>query len=173
MCDYSLNSVPNRLAREGEELFVHRFITGSIGLASHIDSDSDLATTLPPKRTFWSALGEFFGRLDSHPTVAVCVPPGATLLVKDISERLQCELDVALAEIVVFTQLLGSRTHRDAIRFRNGNEILLQRLVPGQRVRVLALSGEEPERPEDADLQFTCTLEPLVPSRVPDFSLHR
>lgn len=173
MCDYSLNSVPNRLARDGEELFVHRFVTGSIGLASHIDSDSDLAMTMPPKRTFWSALGEFFGRLDSHPTVAVCVPPGATLLVKDISERLRREFDIAFAEIVVFTQLLGSRAHRDAIRFRNGNEILLQRLVPGQRVRVLALSGEEPERPEDTDLQFTCALDPLSPSRIPDVSIRR
>ena len=34
MCDYSLAGIPNRLAVEGEELAVHRFPTGSIGLAS-------------------------------------------------------------------------------------------------------------------------------------------
>jgi hypothetical protein len=34
MCDYSLAGVPNRLAVEGEELVVHRFPTGALGLAS-------------------------------------------------------------------------------------------------------------------------------------------
>ena len=34
MCDYSLTGIPNRLAVEGEELVVHRFRTGSLGLAS-------------------------------------------------------------------------------------------------------------------------------------------
>jgi hypothetical protein len=32
MCDYSLAGVPNRLAVEGEQLVVHRFPTGSVGL---------------------------------------------------------------------------------------------------------------------------------------------
>jgi hypothetical protein len=30
MCDYSLMAVPNRLAREGENLVVHRFPTSSL-----------------------------------------------------------------------------------------------------------------------------------------------
>ena len=34
MCDYSLMAVPNRLAKEGEELVSHRFPTGSVGFAS-------------------------------------------------------------------------------------------------------------------------------------------
>ena len=37
MCDYSLMSIPNRLASVGEELVVHRFETGAIGLASYCD----------------------------------------------------------------------------------------------------------------------------------------
>ena len=37
MCDYSLMCVPNRLAREREELVAHRFTTGSMGLASDLD----------------------------------------------------------------------------------------------------------------------------------------
>jgi hypothetical protein len=37
MCDYSLCGIPNRLAIEGEELVVHRFRTGSLGLASPAD----------------------------------------------------------------------------------------------------------------------------------------
>jgi hypothetical protein len=149
MCDYSLNSVPNRLARDGEELFVHRFETGSIGLASPIAADSSLAPADPPARTFWSALKEFFGFPDCRPAIAVCVPPGAALLLRDIPQRLQHELQVAPTEVVVFTQLLGSRAHRDAVRFQNGSEILLQRLVAGQRVRVLAFSRDGAQEPGD------------------------
>jgi len=31
MCDYSLMSIPNRLAVEGENLIAHRFTTGTMG----------------------------------------------------------------------------------------------------------------------------------------------
>ena len=37
MCDYSLLAIPNRLAVSGEELIVHRFEAGSVGLASALD----------------------------------------------------------------------------------------------------------------------------------------
>src|SRR5262245_48338732 len=37
MCDYSLASIHNRLATEGEELVVHRFCSGTLGLASPAD----------------------------------------------------------------------------------------------------------------------------------------
>jgi hypothetical protein len=37
MCDYSLMHYPNRLAVNGDELVVHRFLSGSIGLASEAD----------------------------------------------------------------------------------------------------------------------------------------
>jgi hypothetical protein len=47
---------------------------------------------------------------------------------------------------VVFTQLTARPyTYRDAVRFKNGREILLQRLKICQRVKVLQLSlAEEP-----------------------------
>ncbi len=34
MCDYSLHGFSNRLAVEGEQLLLHRFPTGTLGLAS-------------------------------------------------------------------------------------------------------------------------------------------
>jgi hypothetical protein len=34
MCDCALLGVPNRMAVEGEQLVVHRFRTGSLGLAA-------------------------------------------------------------------------------------------------------------------------------------------
>ena len=43
---------------------------------------------------------------------------------------------------MVFTQI-DSPGYRDAVRFANGSEVLLQRLNQGQRVQVLSLSSEE------------------------------
>ena len=37
MCDYSLHCIKTRLANEGEQLFIHKFHTGSKGLASADD----------------------------------------------------------------------------------------------------------------------------------------
>jgi hypothetical protein len=56
-------------------------------------------------------------------------------------EYLQREIGIRRTEEVTFTQLSASPfQYRDAIRFRNGRQILLQRLEEGQRVRVLSLS---------------------------------
>jgi hypothetical protein len=119
MCDYSLASVPNRLAVEGEQLVTFRFITGSTGLTS---GDK-------PLRRLW------FTR-----TPAVCVPPGTRLLLRDISADLQRQLDVQATEEVTFVQLSAEAfRYRDAVRFRNGREVLLQLLKCGQRVKVLSL----------------------------------
>ena len=149
MCDYSLMSVPNRLAQEGEELVVHRFTTGSIGLATHVEPDPGVVS---PRRTFWSALIEFFSAPQAEPVLAVCIPPGATLLLGDIPKRLQRELSVGPTEEVMFTQTGPSYSHRDSVRFRNGRQILLQRLVAGQRVRVLALGQDDGgESPKDQE----------------------
>jgi hypothetical protein len=54
---------------------------------------------------------------------------------------LQQNLGVHAAEEVTFIQqTLEAFTHRDAVRFSNGREILLQYLRSGQRVDVLSLS---------------------------------
>src|SRR6266571_5968158 len=122
MCDYSLTGIPNRLAVEGEELVVHRFPTGSIGLASPCASAS----------RWWSA--------KQNP--AVCVPPGARLILHDVPERLQHNLTVGPIEEVTFVQLSATPYQfRDAVRFNNGREILLQNLQCGQQVEVLSLSS--------------------------------
>jgi hypothetical protein len=144
MCDYSLMNVPNRLAREGEELVAHRFASGSMGLAS----DADLHPSHPPaspKRTFWAALRQFLDPAMASQPPAVCIPPGARLILRDIPEQMQGELGVGPAEEdVTFTQLSAeSHAYRDAVRFRNGYEVLLQCLREGQRVKVVALGPEE------------------------------
>ena len=126
MCDYSLAGIPNRLAVEGERLMVYRFPTGALGLTS-------------PKTGHWL--------LWSNQTPAVCVPPGARLLLGDIPKSLQRQFDVQATEEVTFVQLSAEAyQYRDAVQFRNGRAVLLQCLRCGQHVEVLSLySGERRE----------------------------
>jgi hypothetical protein len=134
MCDYSLMGIPNRLAREGEDLVVYEFRTGSRGLTPCI------AMTNTDTQTRYGVVKRLFGNLEPE-RVAVCIPPGARLLLSDIAEDVQKSFAVGSSEEVAFTQLTATpNRYRDAVRFANGREILLQRLNTGQRVRVLQLS---------------------------------
>ena len=144
MCDYSLMAVPNRLAREGEDLVAHRFPTGSVGLASPVDLK--FATEPQPicSKPFWRRVAEFFDPPRTEPVPAVCIPPGARLQLQDVPVRLQQELGVGPVEEVTFTQISAAvNSYRDAVRFRNGREVRLQELREGQRVKVLDLSMAE------------------------------
>jgi hypothetical protein len=134
MCDYSLAGVPNRLAVEGEELVVHRFPTGIMGLAS----------PNTPLSRLWSAKA----------TPAVCIPPGARLLLRDIPVGLQLDFGVRDAEEVTFVQQSAEAfMYRDAVRFKDSREILLQKLKCGQRVDVLDLSSGRHESDEHQRLE--------------------
>jgi len=138
MCDYSLMNIPNRLARDGEELVTHRFQTGSIGLASPSDL-SPYPNPLGP-RTFWSKVKHFFCLPEPNAVAAVCIPPGATLELIGIPIKWQREFGIGTIEEVTFTQLTpAANTYRDAVRFSDGREIILQRFREGQCVRVLRL----------------------------------
>lgn len=140
MCDYSLHAHPNRLAVEGETLITTRFPGGSMGLASQ----SDL-----PRTATWD-------NPDTKPLCAVCIPPGAQLLIEDIPARLKQEFSVSDAEFVTFTQLgFEAYTHRDGIRFENGKEVLLQRLNENQRVRVMSLANIGERIQESATITST------------------
>lgn len=144
MCDYSLMAVPNRLAREGEELVAHRFPTGSLGLASPADLKRATDPVPVARRSFWCAVKEFFNPPKADPVPAVCIPPGARMQLQDIPARLQHELGVGPVEEVTFTQISASvNSYRDAVRFLNGREVRLQELREGQRVVVLDLSLAE------------------------------
>ena len=127
MCDYSLAHYPNRLAEEGDQLVTCRFSSGTLGLTSQCVNLKEI--------------------LGSIRTTAVCVPPGARLLLHDIPEHLQRSLRVAEVEEVIFIeQSVEAFTHRDAVRFANGQEVLLQQLRSGQHVDVLSLSGSCDQR---------------------------
>ena len=144
MCDYSLMAVPNRLAREGEELVAHRFPTGSLGLASPADVERSAQPPARPQQTLWCRLKDFFNPPRTEPVPAVCIPPGARLRLEDVPARLQREFHVGAVEEVTFTQISAAvNSYRDAIRFADGREVRLQELREGQRVVVLDLSLAE------------------------------
>ena len=141
MCDYSLMALSNRLAQEGEELVVHRFCTGSRGLASPADLNRVASRKIA---TLWALLKEFFGPPPAETVCAVCVPPGARLELRGISERLQRGLGVSPVERVTFTQISANpNSYRAAVRFANGREARLQEIPEGVRVKVLNLSMAE------------------------------
>jgi hypothetical protein len=145
MCDYSLHIFPNRLAVEGEPLVVHRFGGASLGLAS----PADLAPIAAPQCETRGALARVKTWFQAQRpkweaerrVPAVCIPPGARLVLRDIPKRLQRELNVGETELMTFTEVSAEvNTYRDAVRFENNRRILLQALEPGQRVTVVSLA---------------------------------
>ena len=165
MCDYSLHVYPNRLAADGEELVVHRFGGVAIGLASPSDLRPVITASsrgLTSKKPWsWTAIKEWFSANSPQrqsdkrtPVPAVCVPPGAQLLLKDISKGLQRELGIGEVEEVKFIEISAEvNTYRDAVRFKNGRQLLLQALREGQRVTVLSLTPEEVEETALSELR--------------------
>jgi len=143
MCDYSLGGLPNRLAAEGDELIVYRFPTSSMGLApaAHLRTMSGDHLRF---QNLWRRIKAVLSLPRFCPSIqAVCVPPGASLILKSIPRDLQLKWDVGEEETVLFTQTsVEFRTHRDAICFRNGRQVSLQHLREGLLVRVVSLGGD-------------------------------
>jgi hypothetical protein len=142
MCDFSLHGVKNRLAREGESLVVHKFHTGSKGLASQ----ADLEAVRP--RGLFKRLMVRMGIIAPSPArfnvPAVCVPPGARLYVEGIPKRIREDFEVGADEEVTFDQITAEAfRYRDGFRFDNGEFALLQCFDEGVRVEVQALALEE------------------------------
>ena len=149
MCDYSLHALPNRLAVEGEPLLLHRFPTGTLGLAS----PSDLCAPAEPldraRTGWWSRVKSWLSLSGKKPIPAVCVPPGAQLVLRDIPQYLQQQFGVGDEEEVTFAQLSADAySYRDAVRFNNGREVLLQKLAVGQRVDILCLAPVKAAPPQ-------------------------
>jgi len=129
---------------EREELVVYRFSTGSIGMASLADLRvCEQIKKAVPRKTFWQAVKAFFEEPSQVATPpAVCIPPGARLIVRNIPEDLQRRFRIGQEEAVVFTQLSSEfNSYRDAIRFRGDREVRLQDLREGMPVQVLSLEN--------------------------------
>ena len=158
MCDYSLQGVKNRLANEGDQLFIHMFHTGSKGLASVTDL-RNLDQPAPAGAGMWAKfecwVENQWRRINDdmkRALPAVCIPPGARLHVDGIPWPMRRRFGVGPREEVTFVQLTAEPfRYRDAIRFANGQEILLQKLSDGLTMDVLCLAlAEDTPAPKPA-----------------------
>jgi hypothetical protein len=117
MCDYSLQHVANRAAKIGDKLVSTQFVNSIT-------------------RGFSAA---------EEPNVAVCLLPGTELV---FDRDVECDRALGffpnkkLRESAArFRQinLDNACEHHDALEFPSGQVVLLTRLCPGQRARVLQL----------------------------------
>ena len=103
MCDYSLELYRSRPAAQEEQYTLHRFPSGTMGFVAGTDCET-----------------------------AVCMPAGAKLSLQGINETAQRAFSIGPAEVVSMTRLeVTGHAHRDAVRFANGREVLLQSLNAG------------------------------------------
>jgi hypothetical protein len=103
MCDYSLELYRSRTAVREEQYTLHRFPSGTMGFIAARDCET-----------------------------AVCMPAGAQLRLEGIGETVQRAFAVGPVEEAVMIRLdVTGHAHRDAVRFANGREVLLQSLNAG------------------------------------------
>jgi hypothetical protein len=81
---------------------------------------------------------------------AVCIPPAARLLLRNVAADLRRKHGLESDEEVRFVQLSAEpNTYRDAVCFRNGAVLLLQNLPAGQEAKVLDLGDSREEVPAE------------------------
>jgi hypothetical protein len=144
MCDHSLYSMQDRLAREGEDLTLHRFESGAMGFASTRDLVEYEISKQKESSSFWGTIKDWLllpSRTQSIP--AICVTPGTSLLLTDIPGAIQESLCIEESEIVVFTELHSpAYSFRDALLLPNTTRVLLQDLPEGIHALVLSVLPE-------------------------------
>jgi hypothetical protein len=115
MCDYSLELYRSRPAVQEEQYTLHRFPSGTMGFVAGTDCET-----------------------------AVCMPAGARLSLQGINETVQRAFSVGPAEQVSMIRLdVTGHAHRDAVRFANGREVLLQSLNAGVSAKLAARDLDE------------------------------
>jgi hypothetical protein len=128
MCDYSLEVYKSQPAEVGEKYQLHRFPSGTMGLA---------------------VVGS--GNAYGCPTAA-CLKEGSKLLVTGFSSQAQEELGIGIAEEAIFTKAaeasaaLRLRAHRDAVLFSGSRMVLLQQLGGDVSITLLSLPEEKLEQ---------------------------
>ena len=99
----------------------------------------------------WSSTADAI--TDLSRVCAVCVPPGALLILHDIPPKMQRECGTGPEDTVIFTQISADvNRHRDAVRFSTGREMRLQELGEGQRVEVLRLAATQDQALDDTNV---------------------
>ena len=142
MCDYSLYTVKNRLACESDDLVLHRFDTGSLGFCAAAELQQEMNRGALARG--WSSFLSWVFPQKRCGLTAVCIPPGARLLVTEVPVAVRPFWGALEMKTVDFTQLPErSYAYRDALRLSDGETVLLQRLPMGLRATVMAMAPEE------------------------------
>ena len=114
MCDYSLELYRSRPATQEEQYTLRRFPSGTMGFTAARDCET-----------------------------AVCIPADARLRLEGIGEAVQRAFAVGPIEEVVMTRAEGGAyAHKDAVKFANGKEVLLQSLNVGVSAVVIAFTSD-------------------------------
>lgn len=152
MCDYSLTHYPNRLARQGEELTVRTFFSGSRGFVSA--EPASRPGPIEAKPSLWKRFQNLFGQEYSGTQLVVCIPPGARLRFDDVPVAIQRKVGCGPSALVTFAQTsMQASTYRDAVRFEGGETLSVQALPEKMRAIVVSMGGEaEPAVETHADL---------------------
>jgi hypothetical protein len=157
MPDFSLQEAPRRVAVAGEILVTYRFRTGSIGLASPLEmAAKGVRCKIGSRRSWWSAWKFRMDRL-RRPGIAaaVRVSPGTRLRVNSVPSEIRREFGIDAVENVNCVQLGAEAVcDRDAIRFRNGRHVLLQRFGEGVWFEVLADGSQDQKPDEDPEVPY-------------------
>lgn len=120
MCDYSLELYRSRPATQEEQYTLRRFPSGTMGFTAARDCET-----------------------------AVCIPADARLRLEGIGEAVQQAFGVGSTEEVVMTRLEGGAyAHKDAVRFDNGREVLLQSFNAGITAELIASTSGLTDREE-------------------------
>jgi hypothetical protein len=118
-----------------------------MGLASPVELKMAERAAAPSKRRgFWSHLRSMFEENTVAPPVtAVCVPPGTRMLLKNVPDDQRRRWKIGETEPVTFVQLSANAySYRDAVRFNNGIEVLLQNLREGTAAQVVCVGDPVP-----------------------------
>jgi hypothetical protein len=126
MCDYSLHSVASRPAKVGDELVTARFAAST----TH----------------GFAPVGEA--------NIAVCLSPGTEIAFEEETQSrhplarlfLRHRIGKLGGKVARFRQINLDQplTYHDALEFADGKTVLLARLSPGQRAKVLQLPAQPP-----------------------------
>lgn len=120
MCDYSLELYRSCPAAQEEQYTLRRFPSGTKGFMAARDCET-----------------------------AVCIPADAHLHLEGIAEAVKQTYAVGPVEDVVMTRMDSTAfAHRDAARFANGREALLQSLNAGIAATVLDFLPVTEETPK-------------------------
>jgi hypothetical protein len=174
MCDYSLYELKNRIAKEGELIFINRFRTGSKGFASEADYQRAIGAQSAPNAPrllsdIHRLCSELWQRVNPPALPeevcadlpAICLPHRAMLEiiappVNPRNERSISDISSIIGRTVSLIRIPDeSFRHRDAIVLDSDDNIRIpvQTLPLGLVVRVLSLNLSADKKSEEKPLQ--------------------